>query len=96
MDDRIDDAQLDELDAIEARAAAAPWYFDSWSEDEDLESGYAHIKECDVLEPTGIQFTHDYDGYWHDWRCLIAARNALPKLIAEIRRLKRELAGGTA
>ncbi len=83
-------------------ASPLPWKFESWKErkssgpDIDLdengrpESAWtAHIAECDVLEPTGIQHVNDYEGYWHDWHLILEAVNNLPALLKELDRYKQ-------
>lgn len=67
------------LSELRAKASQGKWGFKSATNPD--EDGYFYIRECDVLEPTGIQHTDDYDGYWHDWALIVETINALPKLL---------------
>lgn len=74
---------IDELRSLLKKASPTPWAFRSFDGTLD-EDGYGHITECDILHPTGIQMTFDYEDYIFDWALLINAVNELPSLLDEV------------
>lgn len=81
----------EQLAEIEARAEAAtpgPWEWDrQWIEDED-EAIY--VPQGATLGPTLIQLGDTYEGHRYDCAFIAHARQDIPALIAEVRRLQAE------
>ena len=81
MSDRLTDAELDRLEELHAAATPGPWD----------ESEFRNRNEIDgpggvpVLEagPDGLESSVKFSS--HDQAVTIAARNALPALVAEVR-----------
>lgn len=92
----MDDDLLDELERLEKAATPGPWV-------SSIE-GRDHVAGSDAIFTREDQRQVDSDVYvsirvasgdWHpasvaDQDFIAAARNALPKLIAEVRRLRRD------
>lgn len=71
--ERLKDTDLDELEALEAAATKGPWQ-NTWDQ-----SRIAGENRDDFVATAVSDVDHDF---------IIAARNALPLLIAEVRRLR--------
>lgn len=90
MSDMLTEAELDELEALERNANVAPWWPVEFS-DETACIMNEHVgitdRPCDLgPRPKGEVPCLE------DARLIAAARNALPRLLAEVRRLRAELA----
>lgn len=101
---KIDDAKLDELEALEKAASPMGWILcHHWKEDVCACGGHRgyiwHPDEERVVAQMGCERDSDgaegyadvgQDGMRADARLLVAARNALPDLIADLRELQAE------
>ncbi len=88
------DELLSELDALLAKASKLPWVADgdalSWTED-----GYGTnwvMTPNGAWRPTQADTADDMLRTLNDSRLIVAAVNALPRLLSELRRLQAELA----
>ena len=78
--------QLDELDALAKEQVALPWIYDA--ESRGISTTPEWTRHGDDEDETVDSFMVA-DAYGEDWgEYIVAARNALPELIAEIRRLR--------
>ena len=85
----MDTVELDELERLERAATPAPWT--SWVEGRDHWSGENFIGGPTRSDPDIYVRIRVEDGGWHpasvaDQDFIAAARNALPRLIDEVRR----------
>lgn len=82
MSDRLTDAELDQLEALHAAATPAPWDESEFRNRNEIDGpGDVPVLEAgsDGLE-SSVKFSS------HDQALTIAARNALPALLAELRK----------
>lgn len=77
MTARLTDAELDELERLDVATWPAPW--------DDLDIDLGLYITCDA---GGVEHRIGPDGY----SVLLAARNALPPLLAEVRELRARVA----
>ena len=92
------DLDLDELDRLDAAATAGPWEYDGseiaqhWTcEDENGKQTMLDVVGLDENE-RGCMVWHDLILSNADGELIVAARNALPVLVARVRELESQLA----
>jgi hypothetical protein len=84
----ITDAELEELERLVADASPAPWR--AYIEGRDNESGDSFIAIGDPREADMDISRDDGRAPDADWDFIAAARNYMPRLLSEIRRLRRQ------
>lgn len=84
----ITDAELEELERLVADASPAPWV--SYIEGRNNQSGSSFIGIGDPREADMEIFRDDKRSPDADQDFIAAARNYMPRLLSEIRRLRRQ------
>lgn len=80
--------KLSELEALEKAATKGPWEWSGRKVDED---GHVYIPQCSALGGTLIHLADTYEGSAEDCDLIAAARNALPELLAFVRKARKLL-----
>lgn len=98
----MDEKELKELEKVRKRASKCDWKWEGLKvtaeEDEDGKP-YTHVyvPECSYLGGTGVMMSNNsYENYGDDCLYVQSACRAVPKLIAEIRKLRRQLANAAS